>query len=309
MDSFKIKNETIDWLLTGDSSIRWQVMKDLLVLDEKKVNQEREKVSKIGWGKILLEKQDEDGKWANSLYSPKWISTTYSLYLLKELGILPNEQTQKGCGQLFEYGIFNNEEIRLSRNRLLRDNAITGLVLGILSYFNYNDERLHNIAEFLSKIQNENGTWYYDNKEGADKYAFETTLLILNGLFCYQKYFPNSLYLNQSIEKAQNFLLSHNLFLDKSTLKPIKKEWLLFSYPNYWHYDILTALDYFREINFKSESLINAIEFVQKKQNKDGTWNLQNKHKGLTYFEMEEVGKPSRWNTLRALRVLKWWCS
>jgi len=309
MKTFIIKNETIDWLLTVDSSIRWQVMNDLLDIDKTSVNKEREKVSKAGWGKILLEKQDDDCKWANSLYSPKWISTTYSLYILKELGILQNEQTQKGCEQLFENGIFNNEEIRLSRNRLLRDNAITGLVLGILSYFNYKDERLHSIAQFLSKNQNGNGTWHYDNKEGADKYAFETTLLILKGLFDYQKYIPNSLNLNQSIEKAQNFLLSYNLFLDKSSKKPIKKDWLLFSYPNYWHYDILTTLDYFREIDFKSESLIDAIEFIQKKQNKDGTWNLQNKHKGLTYFEMEEVGKPSRWNTLRALRILKWWFS
>lgn len=309
MKTFIIKNETIDWLLTVDSSIRWQVMNDLLDIDKTSVNKEREKVSKAGWGKILLEKQDDDGKWANSLYSPKWISTTYSLYILKELGILQNEQTQKGCEQLFENGIFNNEEIRLSRNRLLRDNAITGLVLGILSYFNYKDERLHSIAQFLSKNQNGNGTWLYDNKEGADKYAFETSLLILKGLFDYQKYIPNSLNLNQSIEKAQNFLLSYNLFLDKSSKKPIKKDWLLFSYPNYWHYDILTALDYFREIDFKSESLFDAIEFIQKKQNKDGTWNLQNKHKGLTYFEMEEVGKPSRWNTLRALRILKWWFS
>lgn len=309
MKTFIIKNETIDWLLTVDSSIHWQVMNDLLDIDKTSVNKEREKVSKAGWGKILLEKQDDDGKWANSLYSPKWISTTYSLYILKELGILQNEQTQKGCEQLFENGIFNNEEIRLSRNRLLRDNAITGLVLGILSYFNYKDERLHSIAQFLSKNQNGNGTWLYDNKEGADKYAFETTLLILKGLFDYQKYIPNSLNLNQSIEKAQNFLLSYNLFLDKSSKKPIKKDWLLFSYPNYWHYDILTALDYFREIDFKSESLFDAIEFIQKKQNKDGTWNLQNKHKGLTYFEMEEVGKPSRWNTLRALRILKWWFS
>ena len=106
----------------------------------------------------MLNKQDEDGKWAKSLYSPKRISTTNSLYLLKEFGVLPNEQTQKGCRQLFENGIFNNEEIRLSRNMLLRDNAITGFVLGILSYFNYKDERLHSIAEFLSKNQNENGT-------------------------------------------------------------------------------------------------------------------------------------------------------
>ncbi|HPO64116.1 MAG TPA: hypothetical protein PK762_13640 [Candidatus Kapabacteria bacterium] len=309
MDSFNIKNETIDWLLTGDSSIRWQVMQDFLDYDEKKVNQEREKVSETGWGKILLENQDEDGKWAKSLYDHKWISTTYTLYLLKELGILPNGQTQKGCFQLFENGIYNNEEIRFSRKQLLRDNAVTGFVLGILSYFKYKDERLHNIAEFLSKNQNDNGTWHYDNKEGADKYEFETTLLILKGFFSYQKYFPNPLNLNQFIEKSHNFLLNHNLYLDKSENKPIKKEWLLFSYPNYWHYDILTALDYFREINLKSESLINAIEFIQKKQNKDGTWNLQNKHKGLTYFEMEEVGKPSRWNTLRALRILKWWFS
>ncbi|MBY9006990.1 MAG: hypothetical protein KGD63_09540 [Candidatus Lokiarchaeota archaeon] len=102
--------------------------------------------------------------------------------------------------------------------------------------------------------------------------------------------------------------LSYNIYLKNN--QPIKKNWKLFSFPPYWFYDVLTVLQYFYYYNhYKDNRLQKAIDLVKKKQNKDGTWNVQKKHLGKTYFDMEIVGKPSKWNTLRVLRVLKWWDS
>ena len=82
----------------------------------------------------------------------------------------------------------------------------------------------------------------------------------------------------------------------------------LFSFPPRWYYDVLAALDYFQGCRAERDNrLQDAIDLLKAKRNPDGTWNLRNRHPGKTFFEMEDVGKPSKWNTLRALRVLKWW--
>lgn len=301
-------NKIVDWLLSGDPSIRWQVMKDLLNEGDIAIHSERIKIETEGWGHRLLSFQDEDGKWSGQLYNGKWVSTTYSMLLLKEFGVLPNKKTNKACQQLIAGGLYNGEEIRFSSKQKLRDNGVTGLVLSILSYFEYNDTCIHQIADYLIESQNKDGSWFFDYKEGAEKYSFETTMIILRGLFEYQKKFPTEN--NNLIEtqrKGQKYLLRHNLFEDPKTNLPINNKWLKISFPYYWFYDILVALDYFREFNAKEKRLLDAIDLIKRKQNDSGAWNLENKHSGKTFFVLEQVGKPSRWNTLRCLRVIKWW--
>jgi hypothetical protein len=53
--------------------------------------------------------------------------------------------------------------------------------------------------------------------------------------------------------------------------------------------------------------MYDTIELVIKRKSGNGTWKLQNRHAGKTFFNMEKIGQPSRWNTLRALWVSKWW--
>lgn len=304
----KPKSDLLDWLMAGDASIVWQVMRDIIDANNKEFSKIRCQIGKEGWGKKLLSFQDKNGLWSGELYNKKWISTVYSLYLLKKFGFLPNEKTYFSCKQLFDGGIFNNEEIRFSRNQKLRDNGVTGLVLGLMCYFNLNDDRIHNIAEYLSSSQNKNGSWYYDNKPGADRYSFDNTLIVLRGLLEYEQRYGSE---NRKIAKAkyqgEKFLLKHGLFKVLGKNIPINKKWLLFSFPCYWFYDVLNSLDYFRESGNKDERLKDAIDLVIEKQNENGTWNLQNVHKGKVFFEMEKSGKPSRWNTLRCLRIIKWW--
>lgn len=302
------REKIIDWLLSGDPSIRWQVKQDLLKESKKSIQAERNKISTEGWGQKLLSFQDEDGKWAGQLYNGKWISTTYSLLLLKDFGMLPNTKTQHACTQLFCGGLYNDEEIRYSGKQQLRDNGVTGLVLGLLCYFEFNDKRIHNIAEYLIRSQNADGSWFFDDKEGAEKYCFENTMIILKGLNEYLKKYPGSnQQLDSAVRKGQGFLLKHHLFQHQLTKMPINNNWLKISFPYYWFYDVLVALDYFREMDIKDKRLEAAIEVIKKKQKKEGTWNSERKHSGKTFFEMEQLGKPSRWNTLRCMRVIEWW--
>lgn len=304
----KIQNETITWLLDSDPSIKWQVMRDIQGLDESIYEQERLKLQDQGWGSELLKLQGEDGLWNKSLYNGKWISTTYTLYLLKLLGLSPfNQQALSACDQLFTLGIYNQEEIRFSRNQAHQDLGVSGLVLSMCCHFGYHQDELHQIGSYLVSQQSEVGYWLPNKAEASMGYQFETTLLILEGLLQYrQRYSLKHKWLLEAEAKGQEYLLQHQLYLDGG--KAIKTKWTSFSFPAYWFYDVLTALDYFRLFGTNRDQRLQAgINLIAEKQNKAGRWNLGNKHHGKTYIEMEEARAPSRWNTLRALRVLKWW--
>jgi hypothetical protein len=111
-------------------------------------------------------------------------------------------------------------------------------------------------------------------------------------------------------ERGREFLLAHRMFRSHRTGEIIKPIFLRLSFPPRWHYDILRGLDYFQAVNApRDERLEEAIEVLRRKKDENGLWRLENVFKGKTYFEMESLGGPSRWNTLRALRVLKWWDS
>jgi len=98
----------------------------------------------------------------------------------------------------------------------------------------------------------------------------------------------------------------HRLFLSDRTGAIISKDFLKFSYPGRWKYDILRALDYFQYTKSKMDKRMeDAISLIHKKRRNDGTWNMQAAHPGKVHFVMEKAGYPSRWNTLRVLRVLK----
>ena len=302
------KNEIIAWLLNSDPAIRWQVMKDLQNAEETIYSKERKKLVKEGWCAKLLGKQDKNGLWSGSLYNGKWVSTTYTLYLLKLFGLFPfNDQALAACARLFEQGIFDRREIRFSREQAFRDLGVTGLILSMCCYFGYDHGSIHRIVEYLIARQCEEGNWLPNDDEASAAYTFETTLIILEGLLQYRNRYQksNNELINTEI-MGQNFLLRHSLFLDNG--QAIKNKWISFSFPSYWFYDVLTALDYFQSYGKNKNDLLQAgIELVLKKRNREGTWNLGTKHAGKTYFEMEIAKRPSRWITLRALRVLKWW--
>lgn len=298
------------WLMAGDPSIRWQVLRDLLGVDENTITQERRKIETEGWGAKLLSYQDGSGRWGGQLYNNKWLSTTYSLLLLRQMGLEPNnQQAYRACKELLEGGFQQAGGISYARSLATIDNGVTGMILSLLAYFGYPDERIHIIAEYLLDQQMSDGRWEPVPGNQHLKYTLDTVILILDGLNEYETRYPyQSIKIMQAQGRGREFLLRYKLYKSAQTGEEIDKKITLLSFPPRWHYDILFALDYFQGCRAERDvRLLDAIRVLEKKRNPDGTWNLQNRHAGKTFFEMEQVAKPSRWNTLRALRVLKWW--
>jgi hypothetical protein len=300
----------LHWLLSGDPAIRWQVLRDLAGAPPCEVLAERDLVSEIGWGARLLACQDPDGRWAGQLYDHKWLSTTYSLLLLRQLGLDPGSpRALAGCRVLLDGGFQPNGGICMARTVDTIDHAVTGMVLSILAYFDLADARVHAIASYLVSAQQPDGRWEPQAGLTDLRYELVATLLILEALHEYAQRFPEQAGPALAAQECgREFLLAHHLFKTGPGGEPVDAKMLLFSFPPRWHCDVLTALDYFQASGAERDPrLRDAIDLVRRKQNRDGTWNLQNRHPGKTFFEMETVGQPSRWNTLRALRVLKWW--
>lgn len=306
----QVRKSVHRWLLAGDPAIRWQVMCDLLGAPPAEVSREQTRVAEEGWGARLLAKQDASGRWSRGIYTPKWTSTTYTVVLLHSLGLPPEHpQALAGCRLLLDKGAYKDGGFNCWGSLKHSEPCVTGMVLAAASYFRLRDARLHRFAEYLLAQQMKDGGWNCRSYYGATHGSFHTTILALEGLLEYERFEPRAL---QRVRHAQawgrEFMLRHRLFRSHRTGRIIKPDFTLFSYPPYWHYDVLRGLDYFRKVDApRDERLSDAIELVGKRRKPDGRWVLQNRHRGKTYFEMEQVGNPSRWNTLRALRVLAWW--
>lgn len=302
-------DNVIRWLLDGDAAIRWQVLRDLLGAPDGTVERERGKVASEGWGARLLARQDPQGTWGGGLYTPKWTSTTYTMLLLRDFGLPPNnEQAQRACSLLLNNGLRSDGGVNFFRASQ-SETCVTGMALSIFSYFQYDDERLDTIADYLLGQQMPDGGWNCRHPYGATHASVNTTISVLEGLRLYGLYRGRKMQKVQTAQRrAREFLLIHRLFRSHRTGRVIKSEFKRFSFPPRWHYDILRALDYFQAVNApRDRRLAEAIDIVRTSRRPDGCWSLENYYKGRSFFELERLGTPSRWNTLRALRVLKWW--
>jgi hypothetical protein len=313
------RDATIQWLLDGDPAIRWQTLRDLVGAPGNAVERERRRVGQDGWGARLLAKQDSTGTWAGGqssdggLYSPKWTSTTYTMLLLRDFGLLPtSRQARKACKLLLEKGLQRDGGINygtwakwIGRS----ETCVTGMVLSILSYFEFEDDRLDTVARHLLEQQMPDGGWNCRRPSGATHSSVHTTISALEGLRYYELHRRQDLQaVRRTQRRGRDFLLAHRLFRSHRTGEIIRPEFTRFSFPPRWHYDILRALDYFQAADApRDRQLEEAIDIVRSSQCEDGRWPLRHSYRGKTYFELERVGSPSRWNTLRALRVLKWW--
>jgi hypothetical protein len=302
------------WLLNGDPAIRWQVLRDIVGASESSVKRERQRVAREGWGARLLARQDPGGTWAagkssdSGLYHPKWISTTYTMLLLRDFGLSANNpKVRSACTVLLDQGLQRDGGINYGWST--SETCVTGMVLSILSSFEHDDHRLDTVADHLLDQQMPDGGWNCRRRFGATHASVHTTISVLEALRHYELHRKRKLAAVRAAQRrGREFLLVHRLFRSHRTGEIIKPILLRFSFPPRWHYDILRALDYFQAVNVLRDSRLGeAIDIVRNAQGKDGRWRLQNCYKGKTYFELERLGAPSRWNTLRALRVLRWW--
>ncbi len=305
-----VSPSTLAWLLAGDPSIRWQAQRDLLDQPLEIYEKERARVAAEGWGGDLLSRQTADGHWGGGIYSPKWKSTTYTLLHLRHLGLPPeNPQALRGCANFFFRGLERDGGINWFRSFKHSETCINGMVLALLSYFRYPDERVHSVAEFLLREQMPDGGWNCERIKGATHASLHTTLSVLEGFAEYVSTYPQAFAaVSPAVEAAHEFLWQHHLYKSHRTGEIFDSKMTLMPFPPRWHYDFLRALEYFQSVNApRDKRMLDAIELLQHKQGKDGDWVLNSPYAGLVYFHMEKAGQPSRWNTLRALRALKWW--
>ena len=294
-----------EWLLESDPAIRWQVMRDLTDAGAKQVNAERSRVANEGWGARLLDLQAPDGMWGGGTYSPKWISTTYTLLLLRHLGIDPDDERVRSATDLIRHRVVMGDR-KWPFFEYATELCVTGMAVALGSYFLEDPHGLPQPA-FLLERQREDGGW--NCHVSSHRSSFNTTISVLEGMLEYERAVGGEQALADARSQAHEYLLERRLMYSLRTGELINKRWLLMSFPPRWFYDVLRALDYLREAGAQPDPRCDeAIEVIRSKQREDGTWPLQNRHPGKVHFEMEEgSGKPSRWNTLRALRVLRWY--
>lgn len=300
----------IAWLLAGDPAIRWQVRRDLLGQTPRSYARDRRKVGAEGWGARLLARQDPGGTWAGGLYSPKWTSTTYTLLTLRHCGLPPgNEQAQRACALLIERGFYRDGGINFFKSFKHSETCVTGMVLALLSYFRHADERVHSLVEHLLGQQMADGGWNCERPKGATHSSFHTTLSVLEGLREYALAYPaRAGGLHIPVAGAHEFLLLHRLYRSHRTGKVADPALARIYFPPRWRYDILRVLDYFQWVGAaRDERMSDAVGLLRSRQGRDGRWKQGAPWAGRVFFHMEAAGGPGRWNTLRALRVLKWW--
>ena len=304
---------TLDWLLDSDPAIRWQVLRDLLHEPEQ-ASAERSRVADEGWGAELLAVQGSDGQWDGGTYIPAWAldseefipawtSTTYSLLLLKNLGVDAADPRVRAAVALvrdnsrWEQGgqpYFDGEV----------EPCINGMALAIGSYFGYDVDTI--VGKLLEQPLSDGG-WNCWAEYGASVSSFNSTLTVLEGLLEYQRA-GGTIDVADARARGEAYLLDRHLLRRVSTGERVSEDFEKFSYPTYWHFDVLRALDYFRSAGLRDERLTDAVALVESKRTDDGRWLLENTHDGKVPVTMEDGdGQPSRWNTLRALRVLAWW--
>jgi hypothetical protein len=231
------------------------------------------------------------------------------MLLLRDFGLpSSNAQASKACALLLDRGLQRDGGINFGwKGR--SETCITAMVLSLLAYFQYDDDRIDTVAEHLLEQQMCDGGWNCRRPYGATHASVHTTISALEGLRWYEVHRCRQVRaVRDAQQRGREFLLVHRLFRSDRTGEVIKPDWLRFSFPPRWHYDILRALDYFQAVGApRDRRLAEAMAIVRSTECPDGRWPLQNRYRGKTFFELERLGRPSRWNTLRALRVLAWW--
>ncbi|GAA3169726.1 hypothetical protein GCM10010531_23530 [Blastococcus jejuensis] len=304
----------LDWLLDSDPAIRWQALRDFADAPADIVAAERARVATEGWGARMLSLRDPDGQWAGGACFPAtgwsgeggqpWTSTLPTLVLLRDLGLDPASTqaretvalVRENCRWEYDGSPFFDGEVEA---------CINGRTVAVGAYFGAD---VDGIVQRLLDDQLDDGGWNCWTEEGSTRSSFDSTINVLEGLLAHERAGGGSPQITAARRRGEEYLLERSLFRRRSTGDVVLPGYLAFSFPPRWHYDVLRALDYFRDAGgAPDERMAEAVALVRDRQQPDGTWLLEDTHPGAVHFPLEDGdGRPSRWNTLRALRVLRW---
>jgi len=308
----------LDWLLDSDPSIRWQTLHDLVGAPRDVVAAERARVASEGWGARLLALQGEDGLWEGGALFPArrpgqasrtdgqpWTATEPILTLLRTFGVDPGSETvRRAVARVRDNCRWEHAGEPFFEGEV--EPCINGRIVSLGVYFSQDVE---GIVQRLLAEQLEDGGWNCEAENGSVRSSFDTTINVLEGLLAHEHASGGSAQSVAARRRGDEYLLERKLFRRKSTGEVVCPSWLQFSFPTRWHYDVLRGLEYFRQSGDRPDRRVDeAIQILRSRQQPDGRWLLENTHRGKVHFMLEEGdGRPSRWNTLRALRVLLWY--
>lgn len=313
----------IQWLSDSDPAIRWQVLQDLINAPADEIAAERARVATEGWGAQLLALQGADGSWGGVAWNHGWDSTMHVLTLLREMGLDPASAAARRALDLVRDHVkwrgwdwdgqwrgMDFAGVPFFAGEV--EPCINGQVGASGAYFGQDVQR---ILERLLSEQLPDGGWNCEAENGSTRGSFNTTICVLEALLEYELRFGSKSEVTAARLRGQEYLLERRLFRRRSTGEVIQDRktgaaaWTQFAFPTWWHYDVLRGLDYLRRAGVTPEArLSEAIDLVESKRDQDGRWPLEIQHPGQMPIEIDAgVGQPSRWITLRALRVLKWY--
>jgi len=306
---------SMEWLLDTDPAIRWQVRHDLTDGASGEVAAERARIATTGWGAQLLALQDAEGRWDGGTYRPGWVNndkpffdawtaTHFSLQLLAVLGLDPGSpEAHRAVGRV-------RDNVRWEANGALyfdgeTEPCINGTAAATGAYFG---QDVDGIVERLVGEQLPDGGWNCWAEYGATVSSFHTTICVLEGLLAWEQRSGQETGVTVARRRGEEYLLERSLYRSLATGRVVDPRFTMFSFPTRWYYDVLRALDYLRATGAGVDARCGeALNLVAARCNEAGRWPLENTHQGPTHFAMEGPdGVPSRWNTLRALRVLRW---
>jgi hypothetical protein len=305
----------IPWLLDSDPSIRWQVMRDVIGAPAQEVAAERARVATAGIGARLLALQDAEGSWGGAAWNRGWNSTMHVLMLLRDMGLDPSSDQAKGAVGRVRERVTWQGSVAYDGNAFFAgevEPCINGQVGAVGAYFG---QDVRSIVHRLLAEQLPDGGWNCEADNGSTRSSFNTTICVLEALLEHEWAGEASPEVTLARLRGQEYLLERRLFRRRSTGEVIERDrkggtaWTSFAFPTWWHYDVLRGLDYMRRAGVApDERMAEAIDRVASKRGGDGRWPLDTQYAGVMPVEMDDgQGRPSRWNTLRALRVSRWY--
>jgi hypothetical protein len=294
-----------EWLLDSDPAIRWQVMRDLTHAPDDEVAAERARVAREGWGATVLASQDADGRWNGGTLFPYWISTAHALQLLVAFGIDPaSEEAQRAVAPVHEAARWEYDaDLRFFDGEV--EPCINGRTVAIGTYFGRD---MRHVVDRLLTDQMADGGWNCEQETGSTRGSFDTTLNVLEGLLEFERTTGADGDVTSARLRGEEYLLERRLLRRLSDGEIGQKRWLYAGFPEAWFYTLPRVLDYLRRARpVADERMDEALDIVESKRDADGRWPLDHVYNDASLVDFgESEGQPSRWITLRCLRVLRW---
>lgn len=297
--------DIIDWLLDSDPAIRWQAMRDLTDAGPAAIAAERARVAHEGLGAEILARQDPDGSWHRGT-DPVWVPTLYTLLLLRATGVDPADPAVDSAVTRLAAGFRWDEEF--GKKPFFEGEVEPCINGGTLALGGYFGRPADSLARRLLGDQLDDGGWNCEAPNSA-RTSFHSMICVLEGLLEYERALESAPKVTEVRRRGEAYLLERGLFRRRSTGDVVAPSFLRFAFPARCYYDVLRGLDYLRDAGVTPDARVDdAIRLVEGKRQPDGTWLLDGSHDDVLGFAFREsVGEPSRWNTLRALRVLRWY--